>query len=84
MYNLSITGAIRNNFYIPATPDNVEILRVYNEKGEEIKGTLVLYREHDGTPIYYTMSSSSLSRSIYLRRGVRLASQYSSPPHTAV
>ena len=55
MYNLSITGAIRNNFYIPATPDNVEILRVYNEKGEEIKGTLVLYREHDGTPVYYTM-----------------------------
>ena len=54
MYNLSTTGAIRNNFYIPETPDNVEILGVY-VGSREVTGTLVLYRDYKGEPVYYTM-----------------------------
>ncbi len=54
MYNLSTTGAIRNNFYIPETPDNVEILGVY-VGSREVTGTLVLYRDYKGDPVYYNM-----------------------------
>ena len=54
MYNLSIAGSIRNNFYIPETPDNVEILGVY-VGDREINGSLVLYRDHNNDPVYYNM-----------------------------
>ena len=54
LYNLSTVGAIRNNLYIPQTPDNVEILGVY--VGErEVAGRLVLYRDYTDDPVYYTM-----------------------------
>ncbi len=61
MYNLSIVGQIRNNFYIPVDmPENVEILRVYlvDENGnmiKEVAGTEILFRDYKNDPVYYTM-----------------------------
>ena len=54
MYNLSIAGSIRNNFYIPDTPENVEILGVF-VGDNEIEGNRVLYRDYNNAPVYYTM-----------------------------
>ncbi len=54
MYNLSTTGSIRNNFYLPEAPDNVEILGVY--VGErEVNGKRVLFYNYKDDPVYYTM-----------------------------
>ncbi len=54
MYNLSITGAIRNNLYIPETPENVEILGVF-VGDREVTGTKVLFRDYNNAPVYYTL-----------------------------
>ena len=54
MYNLSTTGAIRNNLYIPTAPENVEITGVY-VGNIKINGQRVLYRDYDSNPVYYTV-----------------------------
>ena len=54
MYNLSITGVIRNNLYIPETPENVEILGVF-VGDREVTGTKVLFRDYNNAPVYYTL-----------------------------
>ncbi len=54
MYNLSITGAICNNLYIPKTPDEVEIIGVYYG-GNTVSGRPIVYREYNSAPVSYTM-----------------------------
>ena len=53
-YNLSTTGAIQNNLYLPETPEDIRIIGVY--VGErEIKGRPVLFYDYDKAPVYYNM-----------------------------
>ena len=54
MYNLSTTGSIRNNFYLPKTPDNVEIIGVYVGT-RAVNGRLVLFYNYKDDPVYYNM-----------------------------
>ncbi len=53
-YNLSTTGAIQNNLYLPEAPEGIKIIGVY--VGErEIKGKPVIFHDYDKSPVYYNM-----------------------------
>ena len=53
-YNLSTTGAIQNNLYVPELPEGLKLLGVY--VGErEIKGKPVLFYDNGSAPVYYRM-----------------------------
>lgn len=54
MYNLSTTGTINNNLYIPEAPVGIEILGVYCG-GRTVIGKPIVYRDHNAAPVNYTM-----------------------------
>ena len=64
------SNRLNSFFLISFRPHNKPKTRFINDPGFE--------------RVIYTISSSSLSRSMYFLSGVRLASQYSRPPQTAV
>lgn len=82
MYNLSIVGQIRNNFYIPVDmPENVKILGVYivDENGNKIKdvsGTEILFKDHRNEPVYYTMYVINYVDAIALTESTRVWVDY--------
>ena len=82
MYNLSIVGQIRNNFYIPVDmPENVKILGVYivDENGNKIKdvsGTEILFKDHRNEPVYYTMYIINYVDAIALTESTRVWVDY--------
>lgn len=52
LYNLTLTGKIRNNFYLPEAPEGIEIIGVYDVNGNKLSGQRVVF---NGGETVYTL-----------------------------
>ncbi len=55
LYNLTLTGKVRNNLYIPVAPEGIKVIGVYDASGKEIKGQKVVFNGSDDVYTLYIM-----------------------------